>query len=807
MEAKQEFVITKKGVLTKYNGPGGDVVIPEGVKAIGERVFYGCKSLESVTIPEGVTEIGGFAFRGCENLHKAAVPESVKIIGRYAFCDCKSLEYLTIPGRVKEIGKFAFNGCYLKVLTVPNFPISKLEMWDKEKAFQGFVKAYLENMEIDEEMEAGNLRYIKSQKKNLVTYSTIGDDDTLRFLFETGAVKPADIKWMLQMASVTLRRAETKEKIMEYKARYLDSGALVKKAAQPRKTAAPRKKTPINNNPDFDISKGVLTEYKGPGGDVVIPEGVKEIACQAFTGCKGLASVTIPESVRKISHYAFGESSLQSVTIPKSVQLIESDAFCECENLTSVTFQDREDAEGIKPDVFYNSPNITNVAIPRCVARIAFVLFEDTLWLKNLGEFAVLDHFLIKYQGIKANVVIPEGITEIGCGTFQNCANLQSVTIPRSVEEIDKSAFEGSRPVISAPHIPIDEFASENKPGACAGFAKAYLDGVELDEEIKADYLGYIKGQKKKLYPAAVQYEEMLQLMFAGKMISRKDVDPLLEECEKQKNTAAKAAVLDYAGRSLKPVDPFDEMEKELAKAERQARRFEETGQLPAGELKKIWSTKKREDGTLEITSYKGTDATVSVPAVIGKTAVTAIGEKALSPLASRLTPEQKLVREALESVTIPEGVTEIDKSAFSGCTGLTDVAIAEGVTNITHYTFSDTPWFKNLGELAVANHILLKYRGNSGDVTIPEGVTKIGNGAFQGCTGLTSVTIPAGVTEIGVFAFYGCTGLISVTIPADVKEIGMDAFTHCPNLTIHAPAGSYAEAYAKKKKIKFGAI
>ena len=563
MKTKQEFVITKKGVLTKYNGPGGDVVIPEGVKAIGERAFYGCKSLESVTIPEGVTKIGGFAFRGCTEMREVTVPKSVKIIGRYAFGDCESLEYLTIPGRVEEIGKFAFKGClWDTVLTVPNFPISEINkiyrqnVLKDQNVFNGFVKAYLENMEMDEEMKAENLRYIKSQKKRLVSYSTIGDDGMLRFLFETGVVEPADIEGMLQMASVVDRSGETKEKIMKYKARYLDSAAPAKKATQPRKTAAPRKKIPINIDPDFDISpKGVLTEYKGPGGDVVIPEGVKEIGNEAFSDCEGLASVTIPESVRKISNYAFGESSIQSVTIPKSVRSIGASAFCDCENLTSVTFQDREDASGIELNIFSNSCNITNVTIPRCVARIAFVLFEDTLWLKKLGEFATVDQFLIKYQGRKENVVIPEGITEIGRGTFRDCANLQSVTIPKSVEEIDKSVFEGSRPAIIAPHIPIDEFAPANKPGACAGFAKAYLDGMELDEEIKAEYLEYIKGNKKRLYPDAVRHEELLQLMFAEKMISRKDVDLLLEECEKQKNATAKAAVLEYAHQFLGAAD------------------------------------------------------------------------------------------------------------------------------------------------------------------------------------------------------------------------------------------------------------
>jgi hypothetical protein len=62
--------------------------------------------------------------------------------------------------------------------------------------------------------------------------------------------------------------------------------------------------------------------------------------------------------------------------------------------------------------------------------------------------------------------------------------------------------------------------------------------------------------------------------------------------------------------------------------------------------------------------------------------------------------------------------------------------------------------------------------------------VTTIGQGAFGGCTGLTSVTIPAGVTTISQAAFYGCTSLTSVTIPASVTTIGQDAFLGCTGLT-----------------------
>ena len=54
---EHEFVI-ENGVLTKYNGPGGDVVIPAGVTEIGERAFYGCTDLTGITVPDSVTRIG-----------------------------------------------------------------------------------------------------------------------------------------------------------------------------------------------------------------------------------------------------------------------------------------------------------------------------------------------------------------------------------------------------------------------------------------------------------------------------------------------------------------------------------------------------------------------------------------------------------------------------------------------------------------------------------------------------------------------------------------------------------------------------
>ena len=84
MSSNNDFEI-ENGVLVKYTGAGGDVVIPDGVVSIGEEAFYSSVSLTSITIPDGVTSIGDGAFKCCTSLISIIIPISVTSIGNGAF--------------------------------------------------------------------------------------------------------------------------------------------------------------------------------------------------------------------------------------------------------------------------------------------------------------------------------------------------------------------------------------------------------------------------------------------------------------------------------------------------------------------------------------------------------------------------------------------------------------------------------------------------------------------------------------------------------------------------------------------------
>ena len=110
-----------------------NIELPEGLTSISYAVFRGCSNLKSIVIPSSVTSIEPRAFDGCSSLKSITIPEEVSIIGNGAFLDCSSLSSITIPSSVYMIDEDAFKGCNnLNSIVIPEEVIAI-----EKNAFEG----------------------------------------------------------------------------------------------------------------------------------------------------------------------------------------------------------------------------------------------------------------------------------------------------------------------------------------------------------------------------------------------------------------------------------------------------------------------------------------------------------------------------------------------------------------------------------------------------------------------------------------------------------------------------------------------
>lgn len=136
-----------------------------------------------------------------------------------------------------------------------------------------------------------------------------------------------------------------------------------------------------------------------------------------------------------------------------------------------------------------------------------------------------------------------------------------------------------------------------------------------------------------------------------------------------------------------------------------------------------------------------------------------------------------------LTSITIPESVKKIGRFAFEGCHFASDSLVNKSSVKIKNNGLTLSSDRETSEGLLITGNTLVRCRPWVTSVTIPEGITSIGAGAFWGCVNLTSVSIPNGVTTIGDNAFHGCDGLTSITLPDGLNYIGESAFLYCNSL------------------------
>ena len=229
-------------------------------------------------------------------------------------------------------------------------------------------------------------------------------------------------------------------------------------------------------------------------------------------------------------------------------------------------------------------------------------------------------------------------------------------------------------------------------------------------------------------------------------------------------------------------------------------------------------------DGKVTLKRHVNRAMSIVIPAKMGNTDVTSIGEEAFKdyttltavtiPKSVTSIGNNAFYRcSSLTNVTIGSSVTSIGTFAFYRCSSLTSVTIPNSVTDIGAMAFSNCSSltsitipssasigvraFGNCGNLSINRPSLQITNGGAvysilditGSLDIPSTingitVTSIENSAFSSCSNLTSVTIPSSVTSIGHSAFYNCSSLTSITIPNSVTSIGHSAFYNCSSLT-----------------------
>ncbi len=159
----------------------------------------------------------------------------------------------------------------------------------------------------------------------------------------------------------------------------------------------------------------------------------------------------------------------------------------------------------------------------------------------------------------------------------------------------------------------------------------------------------------------------------------------------------------------------------------------------------------------------------------------------------------------SLTSVNIPNSVTSIKRQAFYGCSNLTNINIPNSVTSIGNHAFgysskltsinvdAANPSYASQNGVLYSKDKTILYAfptGKTGEFVIPNHVKSIGDEAFYGCSGLTSINISNSVRSIGNSAFSRCSNLTGVNIPNSVTSIGMYAFSHCLGLkSINIPS------------------
>ncbi len=802
------------------------ITIPNSVTSIGSYAFSDCSSLTSITIPDSVTSIGTRVFYNCTSLTSITIPDSVTSIGYNVFESCSSLTSITIPKSVTIIGSGVFDKCNnLTVYLESGSTLTSNALGVDESK----IVSYWNEDNLTWKLDAnGTLTISGTGAMKDYDYDSnpspvYNNSDVKKIVIEDGVTSIGNFAFneCISLTSITIPDSVTSI------GTYAFSGC--------------RSLTSITI-PDSVTSIGAYAFQSCSNlTSITIPDSVTSIGASAFNSCSGLTSITIPDSVTSIGNFAFSYCiSLTSITIPDSVTSIGSYAFYNCKNLTTISlscksslkksdFGDKADlvsytnqhlltktaakaatcsesgnkeywtcehcgkyflsddtnpetakaveqSETILPALKHKNaitrgavePNGTKPGYsgdrycPDCNTvlekgytywiedNLTWKLYEDgTLNISGTGAMKNYSYSNNKSPACSnlsvTSIVIEEGVTSIGDYAFENCDNLTSITIPENVEIIGKGAFY-----------------------SCDNLKDVTLqDGVKIIERTAFIWCGNLTNI---VLPNSITsigdwaFKDCTSLTSIKIPSSVTSIDDPFYNC-----SSLKTISLD-CGSSLKRTDFGKQADlvsytpHTLIKTEAKPVTDDESGN------KEYWTCSHCGKYFLSDDTNPETATAVELSEII---------------ICNHKNAELRNASEPTETSPGYSGdlyCPDCDKVLEKGYTywiedNLTWKLYEDGTLNIS-------------GKGAMKDYI---YGNNKSparlnlsvtSIVIEEGVTSIGDYAFENCDNLTSITIPGNVESIGEDAFYNCDNLTDVTLQDGVKSIGRSAFIWCNNLT-----------------------
>lgn len=372
-------------------------------------------------------------------------------------------------------------------------------------------------------------------------------------------------------------------------------------------------------------------------------------------------------------------------------------------------------------------------------------------------------------------IVIPEGITEIGELAFKDCANLKKITLPTTLKKVGTGAFILCKKLqeIDLSHCQVDVIYNTTFQG-CARLKK-----VKLGKHVKT-----ILNHAFSFSPSLeeIDLEDSVEII----------ADHAFNACEKLqqiKGTARLKAIGNLAFTNCKKLRHID-LGKELnsigSGAFLECIRLEEItipnsvnqfGTLVFKDCKSLAKVEfQNEPNVIERKMFEGC---IRLKDVVLPSSVEEIKEGAFAEC------------EGLESIQLSKSLKRIGKNAFLKCSSLQKINLPQSIISIDYSAFAHC---ENLKEIIIPSIIYsIKYKTFEGcsklkNVVLPENLLDIESGAFAGCVALEKITLPNSIVRI--CGFEGCSSLKQINIPNNVKYIEEKAFMGCSLTNLKLPQG-----------------